>query len=388
MEKDIRELQNKLDKVLVATEKPIHFVGEFDEQGPSFDNVNEDGLRQEEINYIENQQRYQRFNNYGTNQNLSYRNPNVANPQDQPKQQFSGQQQSYGQQQQPAQGSNYNSQPQQHKFPPGFSPQSMGQQQQQQAPVQSQMGPDMCGLLQKLLQGQQRQKLIEDNEQIGGEAASRDEQEDEVLEKELVKDKAKEVEKEPELEKPYVPPRSYQPKIPFPERFKKKQILDRAKAVFEKNLENTQMTLPIIDTFLAIPQLGKFLKDAILNKTKVLQGMVILSHECSAIIQRRSVPRKLSDPGSFTLPCAIGPLKFSSCSCDLGASVSLMPYSVTKRLGFKSYKAAKISLVLADRSVRVPIGLLEDLPLRIGEIEIHTDFIVLEMDEEPIDPII
>ncbi|XP_024007269.1 uncharacterized protein LOC112083472 [Eutrema salsugineum] len=125
----------------------------------------------------------------------------------------------------------------------------------------------------------------------------------------------------------------------------------------------------------------------ILNKTKELQGMVILSHECSAIIQRRSIPRKLSDPGSFTLPCAIGPLKFSSCLCDLGASVSLMPYSVAKRFVFKSYKPAKISLVLADRSVRLPIGLLEDLPLRIGEIEIPIDFIVLEMDEEPVDPI-
>ncbi|XP_024007303.1 chromatin modification-related protein eaf-1-like [Eutrema salsugineum] len=251
----------------------------------------------------------------------------LQNKLDKHKQQFSGQQQIYGQQQQSAQGSNYNSQPQQHKFPPGFSPQLMGHQQQQQAPVQNQMGPDMCGLLQQFLQGQQRvesqyasmkqdiselmqnqastssrgqalpgkpepnpkehvnaitlrsgkelqgpdpkQKLIEDNEQIGGEAASRDEQEDVVSKEEPVKDKAKEVEKAPELEKPYVPPPPYQPKIPFPGRFKK-QILDRAKAVFEKHLENTQMTLPILDAFLAIPQLGKFLKDAILNKTKEL----------------------------------------------------------------------------------------------------------------------
>ncbi|XP_024015854.1 uncharacterized protein LOC112089110 [Eutrema salsugineum] len=83
MEKDIRELQNKLDKVLVATQKPIPFLGEFDEQGPSFENVNEDGLTEEEINYIGNQNRYQRFNNFNSNQNFSYRNPNVANLQDQ-----------------------------------------------------------------------------------------------------------------------------------------------------------------------------------------------------------------------------------------------------------------------------------------------------------------
>ncbi|CAA7054016.1 unnamed protein product [Microthlaspi erraticum] len=74
--------------------------------------------------------------------------------------------------------------------------------------------------------------------------------------------------------------------------------------------------------------------------------------------------------------------------CDLGSSVSLMPLSVAKRLGYHKYQACGISLVLADRSIRLPTGMLEDLPLRIGNVEIPTDFIVLEMDEEPTDPLI
>ncbi|XP_024011407.1 transcription factor mef2A-like [Eutrema salsugineum] len=325
MEKDIRELQSKLDKVLVSTQKPIHFVGEFDEQGLRFDNVNEDGLTQEEINYIGNQQRYQRFNNFGNNPNLSYRNPNVGNPQDQvypaqqhqqsyapkapfqnsfqSKQQFIGKQQSYGPQNQPAQSNNFNSQPQQHKFPPGIcyrisnglrasTPQcnkisgslsriklqhhqevQLSQESRNQTPKEY-VNAITLRSGKELQAPAPKPNLIEDNEQIGGEAASNDEQQDEVLEKEPVKDKAKEVEKTPELENPYIPPPPYQPKIPFPGRFKK-QILDRAKAVFEKHLKNTQMTLPIIDAFLAIPQLGKFLKDAILNKTKELHGHTV-----------------------------------------------------------------------------------------------------------------
>ncbi|XP_024014718.1 uncharacterized protein LOC112088555 [Eutrema salsugineum] len=119
-----------------------------------------------------------------------------------------------------------------------------------------------------------------------------------------------------------------------------------------------------------------------------LQGMVVLSHECSAIIQRKAIPRKLTDPGSFTLPYAIGPLLFSGCLCDLGASVSLMPFSIAKKLGFRVFKPARISLVLVDRSVRLPVGMLEDLPVKIGGFEVPTDFIVLEMDEEPVDPLI
>jgi len=113
-----------------------------------------------------------------------------------------------------------------------------------------------------------------------------------------------------------------------------------------------------------------------------------LSHECSAIIQKKIIPKKLSDPGSFTLPCSLGPLAFNRCLCDLGALVNLMPLSVVKRLGFTQYKSCSISLILADRSVRIPHGLLENLPIRIEAVEIPTDFVVLEMDEEPKDPLI
>ncbi|XP_024013120.1 uncharacterized protein LOC112087338 [Eutrema salsugineum] len=321
---------------------------------------------------------------------------------------------------------------QQPKAPPGFSaPQFQQpapvQHQFQSAPVhqQQQNGPDMVGILQQLLQGQQiiwpastsrsqgglpgkpepnpkeyakaitlrsgkelpgiehNNVIIEDNDQIGGEVAPRDDQEAERSKK----GKDKEVEKPSEPENPYVPPPPYQPKLPYPGRFKK-QLVDKARALFEKTFNETPLIMPLIEAFLMMPKLGKFLKDAILNKTKELQGMVVLNHECSAIIQRISVPRKLSDPWSFTLPCAIGPLMFAGYLCDLGASVSLMPFSIARKVGYRVFKPARISLVLADRSVRLPVGMLEDLPVKIGGVEVPTDFVVLEMDEEPVDPLI
>ncbi|XP_010451723.1 PREDICTED: uncharacterized protein LOC104733896 [Camelina sativa] len=116
--------------------------------------------------------------------------------------------------------------------------------------------------------------------------------------------------------------------------------------------------------------------------------MVILNHECSAIIQRTTAPKKLSDPGSFTLPCSIGPLTFGRCLCDLGASVSLMPLTVAKRLGFEKFKPTDIQLVLADQTTRLPSGILEDLPIKVGSVDVPTDFVVLEMDVEQVDPLI
>ncbi|XP_024007245.1 uncharacterized protein LOC112083450 [Eutrema salsugineum] len=356
MERELKELRSQVDKMMVASQKPIHFVGECDDQSPIFDNVNEEGLIQEELNYIGNQKKFQRYNNFNTNQNLSYRITNVANPQDQ--QLLQGQQRvenSYSDL-----GSKYEAI--QQKIKELEKNQASSSRQQGTLPGKPEPNPKEYAHGITLRSGKCSLKTMSKlvGRQLKGDVVP---------------------------EKPYVPPPPYQPKFPFTGRFKK-QILEKARAVFDKQLRETNFTVPIIEAFLMIPQLGKFLKDAILNRSKELQGMVVLSHECSAIIQRKTNPRKLSDPGSLTLPCTIGHLKFSGCLCDLGASVSLMSFLVAQRLGFRVFKPAKTSLVLADRSVRLPIGLLEDPSVKVGGFEVPTDFIVLEMDEEPVNPLI
>ena len=146
--------------------------------------------------------------------------------------------------------------------------------------------------------------------------------------------------------------------------------------------------MSLMDAFMLIPHSHKDLNDLIMERTKEVQGMVVIGHECNAFIQKNIIPRKLGDPGSFTLPCSVGPSSFSKCLCDLGASISLMPLSVARRLGFSKYKPCGIQLILADRLVRIPHGVLEDLPVKVGSIDIPTDFVILEMDEEPKDPLI
>ena len=47
-----------------------------------------------------------------------------------------------------------------------------------------------------------------------------------------------------------------------------------------------------------------------------------------------------------------------------------------------------MQLILADRLVRIPHGVHEDQPVKVGSIEIPIDFVILEMDEEPKDPLI
>jgi len=79
--------------------------------------------------------------------------------------------------------------------------------------------------------------------------------------------------------------------------------------------------------------------------------MVSLTEECGAIIQNK-LPPKLKDPGSFSIPCAIGDVLTNRALCDLRVSVSLMPYSICKWLQVGELKPTTVSIQLADRSVK------------------------------------
>jgi len=61
--------------------------------------------------------------------------------------------------------------------------------------------------------------------------------------------------------------------------------------------------------------------------------------------------------------------------CDLGASVSLMPLSLHERMGIGEIKPTRMTLQLADRSIKYPAGIIEDVSIKIGEIYILADFV-------------
>nr|XP_009598431.1 uncharacterized protein LOC104094257 [Nicotiana tomentosiformis] len=76
---------------------------------------------------------------------------------------------------------------------------------------------------------------------------------------------------------------------------------------------------------------------------------------CSAVVSR-TIAEKLSDPGSFTIPCTIGSYAFANALCDLGASINLMPLSIYKKLGIRKARPTSMLLQLADRTVKRPSG--------------------------------
>ncbi|GJY31520.1 NUDIX hydrolase 6-like protein [Tanacetum coccineum] len=74
-----------------------------------------------------------------------------------------------------------------------------------------------------------------------------------------------------------------------------------------------------------------------------------------------SIPQKEKDPGSFTLPCYINNVCFENGLADLGASVSVMPLSTYLNLGLGELAHTKLTVELADRTVKHPKGIAENV---------------------------
>jgi hypothetical protein len=111
-----------------------------------------------------------------------------------------------------------------------------------------------------------------------------------------------------------------------------------------------------------------------------------LTRENSAIIQK--APPKLRDPGSFATPCMIGCETIDKALCNLGASVSVLPLSLFKRMGIGELKPTELVLKLADFFTIKLVGFVEDILVKIEGIYIPADFVVVDIEEDDDVPII
>ena len=116
-----------------------------------------------------------------------------------------------------------------------------------------------------------------------------------------------------------------------------------------------------------------------------IEKKAFLTEHVSALIQSK-YPVKYKDPGSPTIPVNIGGSCINKALLDLGASVNLMPHSVYKQLGLGELKPTSITLSLADRSVKIPKGIVEDVLVKIDEFYYPVDFVVLDTEPSSNEP--
>ena len=168
---------------------------------------------------------------------------------------------------------------------------------------------------------------------------------------------------------------------PFPQALRgKKKILNQAE-IWEV-LRQVNVNIPLLDMIKQVPTYAKFLKDlCTIKKWLDIEKKGFLTEQVSTIIQSKT-PVKYKDPGSPTISVNIGGTCIDKALLDLGASVNLLPYSAYKQLGLGELKPTNITLSLADRSVKISKGIVEDVLVKVDKFYYPVDFVVL--DTEPI----
>nr|GFA54643.1 reverse transcriptase domain-containing protein [Tanacetum cinerariifolium] len=68
---------------------------------------------------------------------------------------------------------------------------------------------------------------------------------------------------------------------------------------------------------------------------------------------------------------------------DLGASINLMPLSVWNKISLPELSPTCMTLELSDRSISHPVGVAEDVFVKVGTFHFSADFIVVDFDADP-----
>jgi hypothetical protein len=125
---------------------------------------------------------------------------------------------------------------------------------------------------------------------------------------------------------------------------------------------------------------ARYLKDILNQKQPIPKtDRMVFAERCSAAILD-GLSDKMGDPGVPTISYLIGTQKFDQALCDLRASTSVMPKVIYDKLNHDSLVSTSMHLQLVDQSIQCPVGIAEDIPMKIRSSFVPMDFVVLEMD--------
>ncbi|XP_015170838.1 uncharacterized protein [Solanum tuberosum] len=209
------------------------------------------------------------------------------------------------------------------------------------------------------------------------------EEQQSLIHQNFAKEPHKEVEQQVHIPKVMQPLPKIHP--PFPQRLKKNE--DERVKKFLSVLKTLSINLPLVEALLEMLGYAKFMKDLVTKKRSLDFETIEVSYSCSAIMSKELI-KKREYPGAFTILCTIGVLQFAKALCNLGASINLMPYEIYKQLGLGEPKETTIRLLMADRSIKHPVGILYDILVKVDRFIFSADFVILDCEIDAEIPII
>ncbi|XP_057719839.1 uncharacterized protein LOC130934269 [Arachis stenosperma] len=166
--------------------------------------------------------------------------------------------------------------------------------------------------------------------------------------------------------------------IPFPSMIKKAKKAPEFDLNMLQVFKKVEVTIPLLDVIQQISKYAKFLKDLCTHKDRIGElETLTLGSSISALM--KPILEKFGDPGHCLVCCRIGGVVFHDCMCDLGACMSIMPFSVFARLNLAPLKRSATRFSLADKSVITVMGIAKDVLVAIKNLVFSVDFYILEM---------
>nr|GFC90263.1 reverse transcriptase domain-containing protein [Tanacetum cinerariifolium] len=182
-----------------------------------------------------------------------------------------------------------------------------------------------------------------------------------------------------------------QASILYPSRRNDQRNRERAKDQIDKFYQifkDMSFKISFADALMLMLKFASTLKALIVNKEKLSEmAQTPLNEHCSAILLKK-LPEKLGDPCKFLIPCDFPGMAECLALADLSAIINLMPYSMWKRLSLSDLTPMCMTLELADRSITSPVGIVEDVYVKVGSFHFPADFVVVDFDADPRVPLI
>ncbi|OMO89550.1 hypothetical protein CCACVL1_07775 [Corchorus capsularis] len=164
---------------------------------------------------------------------------------------------------------------------------------------------------------------------------------------------------------------------PYPQRLiSRKRICSKDDQL--NSLCKLEVNILIVAGIEKVPMYASFLKQLCTDKKELRENNEYMNENVSAAFQRK-LPHKCKDLGSLSIPCSIGGKRIEKATCDLGASINIMPYSVYEKLGLEHIIKTKVIIQLADRTDVRPEGLVEDVLVQVGKFVFPANFYILKM---------
>nr|GFA23699.1 hypothetical protein [Tanacetum cinerariifolium] len=176
------------------------------------------------------------------------------------------------------------------------------------------------------------------------------------------------VQEDKPIEKPSVIIPKAKANLPYPSRLVKEKIHEKDDILAAKFMEifrDLHFELSFADALVHMPKFAPMFKKLLNKKNKLIElTKTPLNENCSSVVLKK-LPEKLGDPGRFLIPCDF--LEFDNCLAlaDLGASINLMPLTISKRT-----------------------GVAENVFVKVGKFYFPADFVVLDFIADPRVPLI